>query len=61
MSFASPLAVFSTTVAVAPPLSSTIRTPPIAKRFHMPSHSEGGRSRSFIGQEYIPTRSIHAA
>ena len=41
--------MFSATVAVAPPASSTISTPPIRKRFHMPSHSEGGRSSSFIG------------
>ena len=46
MSWAIPVAVLSVTVAVAPPLSSTISTPPIRKRFHMPSHREGGRSSS---------------
>ena len=39
-----PEALFNATVAVAAPLSATISTPAIAKRIHIPRHSEGGRS-----------------
>ncbi len=55
------LAVRTVTAAVAPPQSSTISTPPSAKRFHMPIPSRGGRSSSIgsaqrIGGVGVPRR-----
>ena len=46
-SSASVVILLSATVAVAAALNATISTPASRKRFHIPHHSEGGRS-SFI-------------